>query len=103
MITAFAEQLYTVFFPPQFLISPYYKTLIFWRLIIHIIRRGRFDAGLSSTTLYFKGIQQHAPQTLQIQFYSFNHQSLFCEVQIDTFKFSYALIHFAIISIASSR
>ena len=59
-----------------------------------------------SQALYLKGIQRHAPQTLQVSFYSFDyHQSLFYRLQINnSFKFSlYALIHFSIISIASSR
>ena len=38
-----------------------------------LVGRGGFEAKMSSVTLYFKGVQRHAPQTLQRIFYSFTH------------------------------
>ena len=56
-----------------------------------LVGRGGFEAKMFSTALYFKGIQRHAPQTLQVNFYSFNyHQSLFYGAQFNnSFKFPY--------------
>ena len=56
-----------------------------------VVGRGGFEAKMSSVTLYFKGIQRYAPQTLQGNFYSFNyHQSLFYGAQFNnSFKFPY--------------
>jgi hypothetical protein len=36
-----------------------------------VVGRGGFEARMSSTALCFKGIQRHAPQALQVNFYSF--------------------------------
>ena len=33
-----------------------------------LVGRGGFEAKMSSVTLYFKGVQRHAPQTLQFTF-----------------------------------
>ena len=41
-----------------------------------VVGRGGFEAKRFSTALYFKGIQRHAPQTLQRIFYSFTHLKL---------------------------
>ena len=44
----------------------------FIRIFLHksrvVVGRGGFEAKISSVTLYFKGVQRHAPQTLQHTF-----------------------------------